>query len=54
MSGGRGEGGGQLAFVEKCGSPKSVHKSFVSFPVLLTNSATFIKGLCHCTLIVLK
>ena len=47
-------GGGQLAFVEKCGSPKSLHKSFVSFSVLLTNGATFIKGLCHCTLIVLK
>jgi len=45
---------GQLAFVEKCGSPKSPHKPFVSFSVLLTNGATFIKGLCHCTLIVLK
>jgi len=49
-----GDGGGQLAFVEKCGSPKSLHKSFVSFSVLFTNSATFIKGWCHCTLIVLK
>ena len=46
--------GGQLAFVEKRGSLKSLHKSSVSFSVLLTNGATFIKGLCHCTLIVLK
>lgn len=47
--------GGQLAFVGKVWlSQVSPHKSFVSFSVLLTNSATFIKGLCHCTLIVLK
>lgn len=50
-----GLGGGQFAFVgKKRGSPKSLHKSSVSFAVLLTNDATFIKGLCHCTLIVLK
>lgn len=52
--GGRGGDGGQLAFVEKYRSPKSLHKSFVSFSVLLTNGGTFIEGLCHCTLIVLK
>lgn len=47
--------GGQFAFVgKKRGSPKSLHKSSVSFAVFLTNDATFIKGLCHCTLIVLK
>lgn len=58
--GGLGEGlwwreGGQLAFVEKCGAPESWYKSSVSFSVTLkTNGATFIKGLCHCSLIVLK
>lgn len=46
--------GGQLAFVEKRGSPKSLCDSFVSFSVLLTNGATFIKGLCRCSLIVLE
>lgn len=52
--GGSGDGAGQMVSVGKRGSRKSLHKSFVSFSVLLTNSATFIKGLCHCTLIVLK
>lgn len=54
-SGGGGGRGGQLAFVGECSSTKSLHeKPFVSFSVLLTNGATFIKGLCHCALIVLK
>lgn len=41
-------------FLRRVALTSTWHKSFVSFAVLLTGGASFIKGLCHCTLIVKK